>query len=124
MIVSGRHGELLDRAKLDSLEDLTPVVATVVQLVARTRDLTESRARIASARDEERRTLRRELHDGFGPSLAGVALGLRAAANLLTVDPAAARPLVTQMADELDQRVEEVRTLRAGCSHRCSTNSD
>jgi signal transduction histidine kinase len=114
VIVSGRHGELLDRATLESLEDLTPVVATFVQLVARTRELTESRARIASARDEERRVLRRELHDGFGPSLAGVALGLRAAGNLLSTDPAAAGPLVRQMADEIDQRVEEVRTLARG----------
>ncbi len=114
VVVSGRHGELLDRATLESLDDLTPVVATVVQLVARTRELTESRARIASARDEERRVLRRELHDGFGPGLAGVALGLRAAGNLMATDPAAAGPLVRQMADEIDQRVEEVRTLARG----------
>jgi signal transduction histidine kinase len=114
VVVSGRHGELLDRATLESLDDLTPVVAAVVQLVARTRELTDSRARIASARDEERRTLRRELHDGFGPGLAGVALGLRAAVNLLATDPAAAGPLVRQMADEIDQRVEEVRSLARG----------
>ena len=114
VVVSGRHGERLDRTTLDSLDDLTPVVAAVVQLVARTRELTESRARIATARDEERRMLRRELHDGFGPSLAGVALGLRAAGNLLATDPAAAEPLVRQMADEIDQRVEEVRTLARG----------
>ena len=114
VVVSGRHGELLDRATLESLDDLPPVVATVVQLVARTRELTESRARIASARDEERRALRRELHDGFGPGLAGVALGLRAAGNLLANDPSAAEPLVRRMADEIDQRVEEVRTLARG----------
>ncbi|HSP28122.1 MAG TPA: histidine kinase [Ilumatobacteraceae bacterium] len=114
VVVSGRHGELLDRATLESLDDLTPVVATVVQLVARTRELTESRARIASARDEERRVLRRELHDGFGPGLAGVALGLRAAGNLMEHDPSAAEPLVRRMADEIDQRVEEVRTLARG----------
>lgn len=114
VIVSGRHGESLDRATLQSLDDLTPVVATVVQLVARTRELTESRVRIARARDEERRALRRELHDGFGPGLAGVALGLRAANNLLATDPEAAGPLVRQMADEIDQRVEEVRTLARG----------
>ncbi len=79
LVVSGRRGELLDRSTSDSLDDLAPVVGIVVQLVARTRELSESRARIADARDEERRTLRRELHDGFGPALAGVALGLRAA---------------------------------------------
>ena len=114
VLVSGRQGELLDRTTLDALDDLTPVVAAVVQLVARTRELTESRARIAEARDEERRALRRELHDGFGPSLAGVALGLRAAGNLLRRRPRTAAPLVASMADELDDRVEEVRTLARG----------
>ncbi len=114
LVVSGRPGEALDAQTRGALDDLAPVVAAVVQLVARTRQLTESRARIAEARDEERRALRRELHDGFGPGLAGVALGLRAADNLLVVDPSTARRLVGEMADELDQRVEEVRTLARG----------
>lgn len=114
VVVSGRPGELLDRTTLDALDDLAAVVAVVVQLVARTRELTESRARIVEARDEERRALRRELHDGFGPGLAGVGLGLRAAGNLITTSPAAAAPLIAQMADEIDQRVEEVRTLARG----------
>lgn len=114
VLVSGRPGELLDRATLDALDDLTAVVAVVVQLVAHTRELTESRARIVEARDEERRALRRELHDGFGPGLAGVGLGLRAARNLLATSPDAAAPLLDRMADEIDQRVEEVRTLARG----------
>ena len=114
IVVSGRAGERLDQITLDALDDLAPVIATVVQLVARTRELTESRARIVEARDEERRLLRRELHDGFGPSLAGVALGLRAAGNLLDNDPVASTQLISQMADELDTRVEEVRGLARG----------
>ena len=44
--------------------------------------------------------LRRELHDGFGPALAGVALGLRAASNLLPNRPSEGGPLVDRMADE------------------------
>ena len=114
LVVSGRRGELLDRSTSDSLDDLAPVVGIVVQLVARTRELSESRAGIAAARDEERRTLRRELHDGLGPALAGVALGLRAAINLLPTRPADGAPLVEQMADEIDGLVEAVRTLAHG----------
>ena len=94
LVVSGRRGELLDRSTSDSLDDLAPVVGVVVQLVARTRELSESRARIAGARDEERRTMRRELHDGLGPALAGVALGLRAVTKLLPTRPAEGAPLV------------------------------
>ena len=65
-----------------------------------------SRARIAVARDEERRALRRELHDGLGPALAGVTYGLMAARNLMTTDPAAAGALLDQMVG------------RARCPHR------
>ena len=111
LVVSGRRGELLDRATSDSLDDLAPVVGVIVQLVARTRELSESRARIAEARDEERRTMRRELHDGLGPALAGVALGLRAAGNMLPARPVDAAPLVDQMAGEIDALVDVVRTL-------------
>jgi signal transduction histidine kinase len=114
LVVSGRRGELLDRSTSESLDDLAPVVGIVVQLVARTRELSESRTRIADARDEERRTLRRELHDGFGPALAGVALGLRAAHNVLPTQPADGALLVDRMAAEIDELVEVVRTLARG----------
>jgi len=114
IVVSGRRGELLDRSTSESLDDLAPVVAVVVQLVARSRELSESRARIAGARDEERRTMRRELHDGLGPALAGVALGLRAANNLMPRRPEEGVQLVDRMAGEIDELVEVVRTLAHG----------
>lgn len=114
LTVGPRRGERLDRASVESIESLAPVVAATVQLVARTRALAESRARIAEARDEERRRLRRELHDGFGPALAGVGLGLQASRSLLRTDPAAAEELLARLAGEVDERVEEVRTLARG----------
>lgn len=58
--------------------------------------------------------MRRELHDGLGPALAGVGLGLRAAGNLLPGRPAEADALVGQMADEIDGMVDIVRTLAHG----------
>jgi signal transduction histidine kinase len=52
-----------------------------------TADLQRSRERLVVAREEERRRLRRDLHDGLGPQLAGIALKLETLRNRLTNDP-------------------------------------
>ena len=109
-----RPGERLDGRSLGSLEELAPIVAATVELSSATQALADSRARIAAARDEERRSLRRELHDGLGPALAGVGLSLRAGSNLLESDPGQARELVDRAANEIDRRVEEVRGMARG----------
>lgn len=104
-------GERLDGRTRAALVDLVPVVSSAASLAATSRALVASRARLADARDSERRKLRRDLHDGLGPALAGVALGLQAARNLLTTDPAAAGHLLERLRDELDQGVEQIRDL-------------
>ena len=52
-----------------------------------TAELQRARERLVAAREEERRRLRRDLHDGLGPALAGAALEVEAAENLLATDP-------------------------------------
>jgi signal transduction histidine kinase len=72
-------------------------------------------------RQSERRALRRELHDGIGPALAGIGFGLAAADNLVGTDPAAARALVTRLSGDLRERLDDVRALaramREGATH-------
>ncbi|MFC0033537.1 sensor histidine kinase [Micromonospora chaiyaphumensis] len=114
LVAWARAGERLDGRTRAALLDLVPVVASAASLAATGRALAASRARLAEAREEERRKLRRDLHDGLGPALAGVALGLQAARNLLTVDPEAAGRLLDRLRDETDQRVEHVRDLARG----------
>ena len=51
-------------------------------------ELTDSRAELISAREEERQRLRRDLHDGLGPALTGVMLKAAAARRLISTMPA------------------------------------
>ncbi|WP_405983440.1 histidine kinase [Streptomyces sp. NBC_00872] len=114
LLVTARPGERLDRRARSALEEVAPIVATAVHLAAVTRALRESRGRLAAARDDERRALRRELHDQLGPALAGIGLGLAAVRNLLPDRADAADALLGRLRAEVDVRVDEVRTLARG----------
>ncbi|MFP3899674.1 MAG: histidine kinase [Acidimicrobiia bacterium] len=69
------------------LEDLARQVAGVVEAARLTADLRRSRERLVTAREEERRRLRRDLHDDLGPALAGLALRLDHARRRVHDDP-------------------------------------
>lgn len=73
--------------------------------------LSESRRRIVDEREEERARLRRELHDGIGPSLAAIGLGLRQLEQQASTDQSDA---VRLMADEVQRAVAEVRRICDG----------
>lgn len=70
----------------------------------------ESCARSAA---EARRTVLRDLHDGVGPSLAAVALGLRSARQLLTSDPAGAARLLGLLEEEMHSAIGDIKALVA-----------
>ncbi len=104
-------GESLGSRGEQTLTDLATVVATAAAVTRAAAEIDEARARLSRARLEERRIIRREIHDGLGPSLAGLRLGLQGARNLMATDPSAAAALLTTLQSELDQRVTDVRTL-------------
>ncbi len=66
---------------------MAPLLAQTLRAQAMSRDLRESREATVTAVEEERRRLRRDLHDGLGPTLSGVAFATDAARNQLRTDP-------------------------------------
>ncbi len=73
--------------------------------------LQASREHLVAAREEERRRLRRELHDGVGTLLTGVVLAADAAGNLIGRRPDEAESLVRSIRSDLRSAVAEVRRL-------------
>jgi len=109
--VVGEDFSVRDRHILDDLARQAGVAAHAVRLTA---DLQRSRERLVNAREEERRRIRRDLHDGIGPALAALTLKLDAASNLLERDPEAAARLITELRGEAQDAVSDVRRLVYG----------
>jgi signal transduction histidine kinase len=82
--------------------------------VTANRELQVSRQRLVAAREEERRRLRRDLHDGLGPSLATLAMRLESATDLIRDDPDQAAALVARLSDQARDDIGEVRRLVEG----------
>ncbi|WP_327086160.1 sensor histidine kinase [Nonomuraea sp. NBC_01738] len=93
-----------------------PYVSDVVHAVRMSADLQRSRERILAAREEERRRLRRDLHDGLGQALGGLAMSLNIATVSLRTSPAAADRLLTDLREGMDGVAQEVRELVYGLS--------
>jgi signal transduction histidine kinase len=90
------------------LEDLARQIGVAAYAVRLTSDLQRSRERLVTAREEERRRLRRDLHDGIGPQLAALTLKIETARNRLGRDPAA-QELLSDLADRTRAAVADVR---------------
>lgn len=101
-------GEGFSPSERRLLIDLARQAGVAVSAVRLTEDLQRSRRRLVTAREEERRRLRRDLHDGVGPALAAVALKVETARNRL-----AAHAPEGELLDDLSGRMQEiVATLR------------
>jgi signal transduction histidine kinase len=100
-----------DRRLLDDLARQAGVAVHAVRLAA---DLQRSRERLVSAREEERRRLRRDLHDGLGPQLAGLTLRLDTVRRLIHSDPVAADAVVRDLTAGSQAMVADIRRLVYG----------
>ncbi|HET6391621.1 MAG TPA: sensor histidine kinase [Blastococcus sp.] len=107
--VTHRHpGERWRRSEKDALDDAARRAAALVWAAGLVADLQAGRERIVAGREEERRRLRHDLHDGVGPELAGMALQLERLAGKLADDPDLAA-LAGRLRDQMRRTVAAVR---------------
>ncbi|WP_344134959.1 GAF domain-containing sensor histidine kinase [Pedococcus bigeumensis] len=105
---------MLSRRDQVLLVDVVRQAAIAVRSSLLARELQESREQLVLAREEDRRRIRRDLHDGLGPVLGGVAMRLDAAGNAVDSDPATAHRLVVQSRAEITEALADVRRLVHG----------
>jgi signal transduction histidine kinase len=101
----------LSRRDEQLLGDLVRQAATAARTSLLAEDLQVSRERLVTAREEERRRIRRDLHDGLGPALSGVVFQLESARLLVDKDPDAARAQVAATSQHVQDVVADVRRL-------------
>jgi signal transduction histidine kinase len=114
MVVATRSpGERFTSNERRLLQDIAHQASVVVQNLNLNYELQNARTRLVTAREEERRRLRRDLHDGLGPKLAGQALILEAIRDTLQKD-SQNRFLVEHLISDSQSIVQEVRQLVHG----------
>jgi len=112
LLVGLRPGErALVTADRNVLTLVAAPLALAVHAMRLSAELQASREGIVAAREEERRRLRRDLHDGLGPALTGVALTADAAANLIDRDAVRARELLASLRTDTRTAIADVRRL-------------
>ncbi len=104
-------GEAFSDADRSLLEDLARQAEVAVHAVRLTSDLQHSRERLVATREEERRRLRRDLHDGLGAQLAGLNVQAGALRRLIPRDPDAAEEVVVELREELRGAIADIRRL-------------
>ena len=107
-------GRGFDARELELLGNLARQVAVEARGMRLADDVQESRERIVRAREEERLRVRRDLHDGIGPTLAAASLQVDALRERWPVLDPQASVLLGQVKSEISQCVLDIRRVIEG----------
>jgi signal transduction histidine kinase len=102
------------RSERRLLADLARQVGAAVHAVRLSADLQASRQRLVTAKEEERRRLRRDLHDGLGPKLAALGLKLDTARILMDTRPDESKSVLGAVSSDIRETIDDVRRLVYG----------
>jgi two-component system NarL family sensor kinase len=112
LTVGLRRGERrLSARDATLLSDIARLAAAAANEMRLATDLRRSRERLVVAQEDERRRLRRELHDGLGPALAGMALEVAAADRAAQRGDPSAIGLLTGLQHDVEDLLSDVRRI-------------
>lgn len=103
--------EALTARDIRLLKEMAQQAGPAVHAIQLTADLQRSREQLVTAREEERRRLRRDLHDGLGPQLATLSLKIDAARNALYSAPQQADQLLVDYQTQTQAALVDLRRI-------------
>jgi two-component system NarL family sensor kinase len=104
-------GESFSDSEKNLLQDVANQASIAIHAIRLTHDLRRARRQLVQSREEERRRIRRDLHDGLGPILASHRLKIGSAYELFERNPAGAQALIKETEAGLTTAIEEIRRL-------------
>lgn len=104
-------GEVFMPGETRLLQNVARQAGTAVHALQLTADLQHARQQIVTSREEERRRLRRDLHDGLGPSLAATLLKIGSARALLAYRPELTGQLLAEMETDIENTLADLRRI-------------
>jgi signal transduction histidine kinase len=107
LLACGPDGAALDARAVATLERVAAEAGAAAHAVVATAELEAAGRRIAAASEDERRRLRRDLHDGLGPTLAAIAIQL----DVINLDRPDADAILLTIRGHAQSAVEEIRKL-------------
>jgi signal transduction histidine kinase len=110
-VAARRSDESLSQSDLTVLQDLARQVGIALYAAQLTDDLQRARIRLVTAREEERRRIRRDLHDGLGPSLANFAMQLEQARENLPAEAVESSTILAHLTLQAQNTITDVRRL-------------
>jgi two-component system NarL family sensor kinase len=106
-----RRDQSLSASDLHLLRDITRQIGVALYAARLTAEVQRARERLVMIREEERRRIRNDLHDGLGPTLSSLQLQLGGVRRLIHTDPALAESTIEEMKDDLRKATAEIRRL-------------
>ncbi len=111
ILVTPRRGSSVSARDRRLLADLAPSVAMAAESQRLGRALEQGRLRALATLAEEQRRVRRDLHDGLGPVLAGLRMNIGSARRLAVTEPADADALLAEAQQDAQAAIDDIRRL-------------